>query len=49
MIIFKSSFTKETIFNIPTKQHSPHALFEEVSIMSELNALGYTGAKLRVL
>lgn len=49
MTIFKSSFINETIFKIPTKQHSPHALAEEVSTMSELNALGHTGAKLRVL
>lgn len=49
MIICKCSFIKETIFKIPTKHHSPHALFKEASPMSLLNTLGYTGAKLCVI
>lgn len=44
MIIFKYNFIKEIVFKTPTKQYPP--LSEELSTMSELNAVGYTGAEL---
>lgn len=46
---FKCNFIKEIGFKSPAKQHSPHALSEEQSTMSELNVLGYNGATLSVI
>lgn len=47
MIIFKYNFIKEIVFKTPTKQYPP--LSEELSPMSELNAVGYAGAELSAI